>query len=485
MGAAPLISPSPTTLGSMISSTGEDIDDDDSDDSSSSTKTINLIRSPMEPTNRLESLFASLSPRSLDSFPQLNSTTGLTDPIDGIFDMLRVLGSSVPGNTPKSNTQLRQKGWSVLHVCASEGKLAQVKALINRGANLDALEADKWTPMMLAAQNGHLDVVRELVDRGAKINQVADDGVTALRQAAQNGHHEIVELLLMEKADPNICNPRGVGPLHATVARIGQPSEGKSRQTYTRIARALIRANADVNATDKDGDTALHLACSVGNLEIVQIVASRSNINTLNNAGRTPLSHAAYESRPDIVRFLIDHGADVSAINGQRQWTPLHYCSQFLTERTLETIKILVENGADINSRTDNNATALHIAAQKGDVHVIGYLIDHGALVDARTDGGRNPLFQATATGHVEAVRLLAEAGADVNVMETDALKFRPLHIAVMKKDLKMVQTLLSLQAEPNVQCGLENLTPLGLSAMLDAGDDIFMLLLEHGAQVD
>ncbi|KAH0562097.1 hypothetical protein GP486_003202 [Trichoglossum hirsutum] len=94
----------------------------------------------------------------------------------------------------------------------------------------------------------------------------------------------------------------------------------------------------------------------------------------INSKRRSPLSFAAYGAHLEIVKLLLDNGADVDH-KANNEWTPLHLTTQFLRDKTLDTIKMLAKSGADINARTDANGTVLHIATQRGSTEIIQYLI--------------------------------------------------------------------------------------------------------------
>jgi hypothetical protein len=109
-------------------------------------------------------------------------------------------------------------------------------------------EEDGWTCLMTAALHGHLDICRLLIDKGAQVNAKDRNGCTPLHWAAERGHIEIVRLLCDHGADVDARNHQdGSRPLHYA-ARKGRIS----------IVKELIEVkNAEINARDDDGETAL------------------------------------------------------------------------------------------------------------------------------------------------------------------------------------------------------------------------------------
>ncbi len=98
-------------------------------------------------------------------------------------------------------------------VAADKGDLAAVRALLEKGAVVDAPTGDGSTALMAASARGHLPVVQLLLGQGADVNAVNMDGKTALIYAANNGHAKVVEALLARKADRKVLDMAGLTAL--------------------------------------------------------------------------------------------------------------------------------------------------------------------------------------------------------------------------------------------------------------------------------
>jgi ankyrin repeat protein len=135
-------------------------------------------------------------------------------------------------------------------------------------------------------------------------------------------------------------------------------------------------------------------------------------------------------SRGDLkkVKMLLNEGADVNTrdINGR---TPLHYAA---ARGHLDTVKFLVDRGADVNTRNVDGWTPLHEAAAWGHLDVVEFLLDRGADVNAKNIYGWTPLHYAAAWGHLDIAKLLLDRGADINAKNGDGKT--PLDLAKKKK---------------------------------------------------
>ena len=129
------------------------------------------------------------------------------------------------------------------------------------------------------------------------------------------------------------------------------------------------------------------------------------------NDGATPLYIAAQNGHLEVVRFLVESGANKDQGTADDGATPLYIAAQ---NGHLEVVRFLLESGANKDQGTaDDGATPLYIAAQNGHLEVVRFLVQSGANKDqCTTDNGVTPLFIADVNGHLEVVRCLVESGA-------------------------------------------------------------------------
>lgn len=121
---------------------------------------------------------------------------------------------------------------------------------------------------------------------------------------------------------------------------------------------------------------------------------------------RTPLQLAAQQGRMEIVRYLVEAGADVDATTNTQtgEVTPLRYA---ITNGDLEMVEYLITNGADVNKANEQGWTPLMTAARHGEVDIIDTLLAHGANLRARTASGRTVTRIASDAGYTDVVMKL------------------------------------------------------------------------------
>eukprot|EP00947_MAST-08B_sp_MAST-8B-sp1_P000861 g861.t1 len=257
-------------------------------------------------------------------------------------------------------------------------------------------------------------------------------------------------------------------------------------QNDAALVSHLVACGVDVDIRDKKGQSAVWLACKQGNADIVRLLLEGGA--ELNEAdiqyGSTPLYIAAANGLGEIVTLLIGAGAKVDqARPDDGGWTPLLIAAW---EGRGEIVTLLIGAGANVDqATTDTGATPLCMAAKEGNGEIVALLIGAGAKVDqARTDTGRTPLFIAALEGHGETVTLLIGAGAKVDQATTDDEGVTPLYIAAEKRRAEIVTLLIGAGANVDQATTDSGATPLCIAAEKGHGE-IVTLLIGAGAKVD
>ena len=295
---------------------------------------------------------------------------------------------------------------TLLHHAAHHGSVESIAALVALGADPRAKDSCGFTPLMIAAAGGHVEAVRELLKHDHRINLASEYGRTTLNLAANRGHEAVVTFLLERGARYDIFTAVARGDLERVQTLVSQDKalleEESGGQTplvwaaernrpkiltwlldqgahldfhndwedsalgaaawngHTEIVKLLLDggANTEIGAGEDAYGTPLHRACCQGNLELVRMLLDRgAEINSENNSHDTPLCFAVGEGRLDVVSYLLDRGADPNkgAPLADAAWEDRIE----ILQRLLEIAERLLERGAEVRM-------ALHRAAERG-----------------------------------------------------------------------------------------------------------------------
>lgn len=185
---------------------------------------------------------------------------------------------------------------------AEAGDTAEVVSLIREGAGVNASGATYGdTALIDAAARGHSDTVRALLEKGGEVDARDNAGRTALTDAALGGYTDTVRLLLEKGANVNTSDNEGWTPLFWAAF---------SRRSDT--VRLLLEKGADVNAKNKYEDNALIHAAYIGDTDTVTVLLDHhADINAKDNKGKTALIEAARQGHTEVVLLLLENGAAV------------------------------------------------------------------------------------------------------------------------------------------------------------------------------
>ena len=269
------------------------------------------------------------------------------------------------------------------------------------------------------------------------------------------------------------------------------------------LVASLLEQGADVNSSkDEEGATPLVAGCGSGSTELVKLliehgadVNMRAEITAEEWSGFiTPLGMALLRGHEEVAALLIEHGADVNAAGLERKVGVITESLTPLMTAALgglqHATKLLLEHGAEVDKETEGShggeslsATALMYAAN---AEVAKLLLDHGAQVDFQTSrGGRTALIWASGQGCYEVVELLLERGAQVDLRDSEgrtALMCAVVkNIAITDKDaVGLSRLLLQHGANPQLEDGQGN---TALAYAVYQGDKELIELLSDPAK--
>lgn len=309
-----------------------------------------------------------------------------------------------------------ENGSTALIIAADFGHDNIVKYLLQLPRiNINAKNKDGWTALMKAADSDHENIIRLLLTAGIDINAQNKEGNTAIIIATFWSHKTIVTLLLYAGADPNIKNNENKTALDiasitfkptlaALIDELNLRQWFNAAQTGNLDVIQRLIDRVDINAKNISGETALMLASDTGHENIVRVLAQvpNININARDNYGFTPLMPASREGFDNIVKLL------------------------------------LAKSDIDVNNKSNSGTTALWAAAAWGRESTVKLLLESSRInVNAQDNDGHTPFMVAARNGKKAVVKLLLEAGADPNIKNNAGLTGYDLASPVLKPDLE------------------------------------------------
>lgn len=312
--------------------------------------------------------------------------------------------------------------------------------------------------------NGNRPLVKALLAREVDLSVRNENGDTALHLAAvKPGNVEITSLLLDAGCDVNAVGNGGATPLHYAVHIAGDRE----------VVQVLLDHNADVGLKAHDGRTALQLAEESPNQELVYLFKRLKPVD--------PESQVLTEQL-EVVALVLK---DTAGQDDEQQPAPqvLDIDAVLGPDTSLEGVTPFPEMEAlnDVDESWELDSTALIRAAERGQIDTVRLLLSQGAHTETKGRGGRTALHFAASNGHPETVNVLLTARA--NLEAVDSFQQTALHLAVMNGQAAVVNSLLTAGADAEA-VGNFNETALHIAARYGP-TEVVNALLAAGAKVD
>ncbi|HTA46909.1 MAG TPA: ankyrin repeat domain-containing protein [Bryobacteraceae bacterium] len=367
--------------------------------------------------------------------------------------------------------------------------------LITCLAAMAATAAPPKSDVADAAMRGDTSAVQTLLRQKSDVNATQIDGTSALHWAVEANNLELADILLRNGAKPSTANEAGATPLLLA-----------TQNGNAAMIERLLAAGANPNApVTKTSDTALMMAARTGKMDAVKMLLEHgAQVNAKETwGGTTALMWAVSERHPDVVKLLIERGADVNAKSyfvpsasgrGFEGTTPVppkpnqeieEFASGMLTplmfaarENGLESAKLLVKAGANLNAQGADGKDALSLALFDGSYDVAEFLVDSHANVNQKDAQRFTALFWAVDRRNMETapnfpwmetrdplpiIKKLLDAGADTNAVINSTPRARmregsprlvyatTIMRAAFSGDIELVKLLLAHGANPHI----------------------------------
>ena len=349
------------------------------------------------------------------------------------------------------NPEETKRGWrnrnTPLYWAVVGNRLGLAGLLVERGADIYGARSGHPPPLLVAVQENHLALATLFLNREIDIDyrKLSFSQQRVLQQsliaAAEGNHIELAELLLDRGVDVNDDGPLDDMPRPLFVAVKG---------SHVDLAALFLDRGAEVNfqvgrSFAREGRPLLSFAVQPNMAEMVRLLVDRGA-----EFGAAELLGAIRARAWDIAEFLIGRGVDV---DGQARgrvdtWSSVPERAPVLhiliANDDLEGSRFLLDRNADVNVRGWLESTALHVAVDWKNVNAAGLLIDHGADIDAIDTHGSCPLHVAARLEMTELARFLVERGADTKLRDREGRT--PADIALANGNAKLA---LEIGAEP------------------------------------
>uniref|UniRef100_A0A3B4VG47 Ankyrin 1 n=1 Tax=Seriola dumerili TaxID=41447 RepID=A0A3B4VG47_SERDU len=362
--------------------------------------------------------------------------------------------------------------------------------------------ADAATSFLRAARSGNLDKALDHIKNGLDINTANQNGLNGLHLASKEGHVKMVLELLHSGIELEATTKKGNTALHIA-ALAGQE----------KVVAELVNYGANVNAqSHQKGFSPLYMAAQENHLEVVKfLLENGANQSLPTEDGFTPLAVALQQGHENVVALLINYGT-----KGKVRLPALHIAARNDDTRTaavllqndpnpdvlskvlelstgftplhiaahyenMSVAQLLLNRGANVNFTPKDELTPLHCAARNGHVRIIEILLEHGAPIQAKTKNGLSPIHMAAQGDHMDCVRQLLQYNAEIDDITLDHLT--PLHVAAHCGHHRMAKVLLDKGAKANARA-LNGFTPLHIACKKNHMRSMD-LLLKHSASLE
>jgi len=279
-------------------------------------------------------------------------------------------------------------------------------------AQLPIRAADAGGALLIAAEKGDLNAATQLLAKGAAVNvRNPTNGWTPLIFAAKRGDLAMATLLISNKADVNAQSTTAIGSRTLAFA---------TDDRNLKLIDLLLAHGARINDPARNGETALHHAATQGHLAAARLLLSKGadpNQYTFRNENGfvfTPFLGAFFRGDTNMASLLLEHGADIETRNNRGN-TALMHAAMFETPQGLQW---LIAKGANVNARGHHGHSALIYAAYNGRVENVRELLRAGADPFAKASNAEEPdtsfeydaANEARAEGHGEILAMILEA---------------------------------------------------------------------------
>ena len=363
------------------------------------------------------------------------------------------------------------EGFPWIVQAARDGDETQIQRLIVSGVDLDAVHtATKRTAVCEASLQGHSNVGDLLLREGCLPDYADAESYTALHHACHRGYLAIAKSLVAANVDIEASGPQKQTPLHLAV-----------EVPHRNVVMLLLQRNANVNARDEASRTPLHISAAHGSVEMcIYLLENGAQLDNRDSKSRTALQVACEAGHYDTVEALLNRSnlkptdltfltAFFAAVEHGHVRIAESFLSRGLDLQKLNKkdvykpatlaaksgssamLELMIRWNCSIKAKDDNDWNALHFASQHGHWQLIEQLVANDVSVKAATRMKDTPLILAVKGGHFTATEILLRCKG-ISVTVEDGQAQQPIHHATRAGALEIFNLLISNGAKIAVQ---------------------------------
>ncbi len=311
------------------------------------------------------------------------------------------------------------------------------------------------TPLMMAASSGKTKSIDALIQWGADIND-SSHFVSALMLSIQNGHLETMKYLIKYGADVNLKSVSSSNALSLAVA--------ENKRDFVRL---LLESGADVNIQGRFGNTPLIEAATYGYTCIIKyLIQHNANVQDTNMHEQNAIGMALRQSHHDAVMTLLKLGAASS----------LNDCEQVIKRGWDDILKVMLTNDPSLYTITSEGKNILHKASFHNSPKCLSLILELYQDTNCRDGGGHTPLFLSCFTSSgasTQVMEILISKGANLNIFDNGYMSL----LSYLIRSYFEFPDLLSL-----IRCALHNGCDVNISTVFAKSYQPNLVLLLEGA---
>lgn len=287
---------------------------------------------------------------------------------------------------------------ALLLIAPHDKDFTLINYFIGKGLDIKSTDANGNTAFNYAARTGNITTLKRLLEKGVTFN---DNAMIFASQGTRSTANtlELYQYLESLKIKPTAVSKNGQNALHAIVRKDKQED----------IIKYFIEKGVDINQADHDGTTAfMNAATANSDVAVINLLAaSVKNINQVNKKGISALALAVRSNTPEVVRLLIQKGADVNVADANGD-NLAYYLIQSYNPQKAEAfeakLKALEEKGFKVATPQKNGNTLYHLAVAKNDLSLIKLVERYKVDVNAKNKEGMTALHKAAMTAQDAAI---------------------------------------------------------------------------------